>query len=52
MLKIFRKKTAEQKAEEEKAYKAEKQRQDKVLENAADWGDRFNRARYMNEDGN
>ena len=51
MFKWFKKKTAEQKAEEEKAYKAEKQRQEKVLENVVDWGDRFNRARYMNEDG-
>ena len=48
---LFKKKTSEQKKEEEKEYKAEKHRQDKVLENAVDWGDRFNRARYMDQDG-
>ena len=51
MFNCFRKKSPEDKVKNEKDYKTEKQRQDKVLENAVDWGDRFNRARYMDKDG-
>ena len=31
---------------------AEKRREDKIVENVADLNDRFNRARYMGQDGN
>ncbi|MBQ5950622.1 MAG: hypothetical protein IJL66_00525 [Lachnospiraceae bacterium] len=37
--------------EKEEAWKAEKARQNRVLENVVNWGDTLNRVRYMDEDG-